>query len=173
MHSLIRLIVTGDSTQAAIEEARKQFCTTLVEGSEEEGYLGPYDEARLIDDGLVVENSIHADEIETTVCYRATSNEGRKEIESAWEETRTQFTERLSEIRAEIHNAEVGAVMNDEDIRYQMEEMAAEPPNTMHHLYDSTKYHDRHIWPISTPDRYQDLLGNLEGKWVVPLDAHY
>jgi len=175
-HQIARIVVRADSEEEALEKAMDVVEYNLLnyEVSEGRGRDGPFDYVKKMERGHTVSGSDRWQQYATTpMAFEADTEAGREEIETGWEIAYEELADKLTRIRSKMDDATIEELANDEGMRADMHGCAPWTPGVNHYLFDATKYGETHLEPVSTPDKFDELLSDLEGKWVVPLDAHW
>ena len=173
----MRVIVAADSEDEAVEAAKQAAEYTLLSHSVTgcEGRDGPCDYVKAMERGHYTSGADRWTRYANTpMAFPADTEKGRDEIRQGWDTTYEELADRLTRIRSRMDEAEtVEELANDDGLRMAMSSCRPWTPGVMHHLFDGTKK-DNGCWAVSTPDRYEAVVGGeLSGKWVVPLDVHF
>lgn len=184
MHQLIRVLVSEEYAQNAVEAA-EQAEVRIFNGSKQDLLMEPNRPSIMekagFDWGFILQ---HPDarfrdqwpEAAENGAVRATSIEGTELIESGWERTREEFMTNLDALKTILDELDDEEVFANEQVeiddgthsrpRYLMEDMAASS-SSIPYLYDTNGH------AITTPSKYENIMERKDSLWVVPADMHY
>ncbi len=175
MHQVVRVVVPADSEEEALEKAEGALEYSLLNREvTDRGRDGPCDYFKFMHNGNAVSGAGRWDQYRGVPSAIPTDTErGQEEIEDAWDLTYEELADALTRVRSAFEDAEdIEELANNEGIRATMH---TNPWSVSlgHYLHYIGWYGDESsLYPISTPDRYEELQEKLDGTYVVPVDVH-
>lgn len=169
-HCLVRLVIDGADPQDALRRADELFYEILAAPWVE--YATPgwgiFDYYSTFEDHPA-QGSLHFRDYDEPVMAGYT-HEAREDVRDAFEDTTRQIERRYEKVVELLEDSSKDDIVDD----FHARRMAGglDPRNQ---AKDYLLYYegDSSLFPVTTTEKFEDLLENMETKWVVPLDCHF
>lgn len=171
MHHVIRLIVRADSVTDAKEKAMETFEEEIITDTNLLDYAKPMESGR-----RGAGSNRYTKYKDEPAAFPMDSERGSREMQDAFEETRTAFVRNVCALFEAVSEADnIDEMMRAQKVRLYAKSLYMRP-GADYKLYFYNEQEGDHIYTVCTEYNYSKVTDIIESTdltyYIVPLDAH-